>query len=115
MAAQSSVQTCPARIVQIQLQLQALGPMRPGSVSVQYTVCGKPRFRGQDPKNPRRHGPYYQLNYVYDGKKAAYYVQKEDLKQVPVELANYKKFRQLIHQWIGLTVHIANLKQKRPR
>jgi hypothetical protein len=114
MAAQASVQTCQARITQIQRRLQALGPMRPGSVSRQYRICGTPNCRCVDPIHPRRHGPYYQLNYVYDGKKAAYYVQKEDLKEIRKELANYRKFRRLIHEWIGLTVHIAKLKRKRP-
>lgn len=87
--------------------------MRPGSVSRQYRACGKPNCRCADPSYPHLHGPYYQLNYVYDGKKAAYYVQKEDLKQVRTELANYRTFRRLIHQWIGLTVQIAKLEQKR--
>jgi len=113
MASQSSVQTCQARIAQIKRQLQAFGPMRPGSISPQYRICGKPNCRCVDPLQPRRHGPYYQLNYVYDGHKAAYYVPKQDLQEVRGELANYRKFRRLIHEWIGLTVHIAKLKQKR--
>jgi hypothetical protein len=46
-------------------QLRALGPMRPGSLSRQYNVCGKPGCRCKDPKNPRRHGPYDQLNYAF--------------------------------------------------
>ena len=89
--------------------------MRPGSVSRQSRICGTPNCRCVDPTHPRRHGPYYQVNYVYGGKKAAYYVQPEDLKNVRTELANYKKFRRLITQWIGLTVQIARIKQKRTR
>jgi hypothetical protein len=47
------------RINQLKSQLRALGPMRPGSLSRQYNVCGKPGCRCKDSKNPRRHGPYY--------------------------------------------------------
>ena len=89
--------------------------MRPGSVSRQYRTCGKPNCRCVDPRHPRRHGPYHQVNYGYAGKKAAYWVQKEDLKEVRKELANYKKFRRLIDQWVGLTVQIATFKRKRKR
>lgn len=113
MATQSSVQAWEAQIAQIKRQLQTLGPMRPGSVSRQFRACGSPNCRCVDPKNPRLHGPYYQVNYVYAGKKAAYYVQPNELKIVRAELANYKKFRRLTTQWVGLTVKIAQTKQKR--
>lgn len=113
MASKTSVQTCEARIAQIKRQLQTLGPMRPGSVSRQFRVCGKPNCRCADPHHPRRHGPYYQVNYVYRGEKAAYFVQPDDLKTVRAELANYKQFRRLTNQWVGLTIQIATLKQKR--
>ena len=86
--------------------------MRPGSMTRQYRICGSPNCRCVDPDHPRRHGPYYQVNYVYAGKKTAYYVQAADIKAVRAELANYKKFRRLINRWIGLTVLIARIKQK---
>jgi hypothetical protein len=113
MASRSSVQNCQARIAQIQQQLLALDSMRPGSMTRQYRICGSPNCRCVDPTHPRRHGPYYQVNYVYAGKKTAYYVQPADIKTVRRELANYKKFRRLITRWIGLTVQIARIKQKR--
>ena len=113
MATKSSVQTWEAQIAQIKRQLQTLGPMRPGSVSRQLRVCGSPNCRCVDPHHPRLHGPYYQVNYMFAGKKGAYYVQPAELKTVRAELANYKKFRRLTTQWIGLTVKIARTKQKR--
>jgi hypothetical protein len=115
MASQSSVQTCQARIARIKRQLQALGPMRPGSVSRQYRICGKPNCRCVHPTHPQLHGPYHQVNYCYTGKKTAYWVQKENLKEVRAELANYKKFRRLTNEWVGLTVQIADLKRERSR
>jgi len=106
MKTNQSMQTLEARIAQVKRQLQAQGPMRPGSLSRQYNVCGKPGCRCKDPKHPRRHGPYYQLNYVYRGKKTSKFIRPEILKQVQAELANYKKFRRLVtgrmktsHRW----------------
>ena len=86
--------------------------MRPGSLSRQYNVCGKPGCRCKDPKHPRRHGPYYQLNYVYRGKKTSKFIRPEVLKQVQAELANYKMFRRLTEQWIGLALNLAQVKEK---
>ncbi len=91
MATKSSVQSCQARIAQIKLEIQALGPMRPGSVCRQFRVCGTPNCRCVDPHNPRRHGPYYQVNYVYAGKKSAYYVQPAELKTVRAESGQLQK------------------------
>jgi len=93
-------------------QLQRQGAMRPGSLSRQYNVCGKPGCCCKDPKDPRRHGPYYQLNYVYRGKKTSQFIRRDILRQVRTELANYKQFRRLTEQWIGLALKVAQAKDK---
>jgi hypothetical protein len=107
-----ALQKLEAQITHIKTQLQDQGPMRPGSLSRQYNVCGKPGCRCKDPKRPRRHGPYYQLNYVYRGKKTSRFIRKEILRQVRSELANYKRFRRLTDQWIGLALQAAEAKEK---
>jgi len=86
--------------------------MRPGSLSRQYNVCGKPGCRCKDPEHPRRHGPYYQLNYVYRGKKTSKFIRQEALPRVRAELASYKKFRRLIEEWIGLALALAQAEDK---
>jgi hypothetical protein len=100
------------RINHLKSQLAALGPMRPGSLSRQYNVCGKPGCRCKDPKAPRRHGPYYQLNYVFAGKKTSEFVRPQNLKQVRAQLATYKRFRRLNEQWIGSALKLAHLETK---
>ena len=97
------------RINRLKSHLSALGPMRPGSLSRQYNVCGKPGCRCKDSRNPRRHGPYYQLNYVYGGKKTSEFVRPQNLKAVRTQLANYKRFRQLTDQWVGSALKLARL------
>jgi len=107
-----SRQRLQQRIDWLKAQIHALGPMRPGSLSRQYNVCGKPGCRCKDPKNARRHGPYYQLNYVYGGKKTSEFVRPQNLKQVRTQLANYKRFRRLSDQWIGSALRLARLELK---
>jgi hypothetical protein len=97
------------RINKLKSQISALGPMRPGSLSRQYNVCGKPGCRCKDARNPRRHGPYYQLNYVYGGKKTSEFVRPQNLKAVRSQLANYKRFRKLTDQWVGSALKLARL------
>jgi hypothetical protein len=109
------VQTLERQIARIKTQLQDQGPMRPGSLSRQYNVCGKAGCRCKDPKHPRRHGPYYQLNYVYRGKKTSQFIRKETLSQVQAQLANYKRFRRLTEQWIGLALDLAKAKENLAR
>jgi len=101
-----------AQIAQIKTQLRDHGPMRPGSLSRQYNVCGKDGCRCKHPKHPRRHGPYYQLNYVYRGKKTSKFIRRQILGQVRTELANYKKFRRLTERWIGLALQVAQAREK---
>lgn len=96
-------------IAKIKQDLLALGDLHPGSLSRQYNVCGKPGCRCKDSKNPRRHGPYYQLNYVYGGKKTSEFVRPQNLKVVRNQLANYKRFRRLTDQWVGSALQLARL------
>jgi len=112
MNAEQRIQKLEAQIASIKNQLQAHGPMRPGSLSRQYNVCGKSGCRCKDPQHPRRHGPYYQLNYVFRGKKTSQFIRREILGQVRTEVANYKKFRRLTDQWIGLALQVAHAKEK---
>jgi hypothetical protein len=104
------IQNLEHRIQTIKAQLTALGDMRPGSLSKQYNVCGKPGCRCKDPKNPKRHGPYYQLSYVHRGKSTSQFIRPRLLKTVKAEITTYKTFRKLTDDWIGLALTIAKLK-----
>ena len=53
-----------------------------------------------------------QVGYVYRGKKTSKFIRREALEQVRAELANYKKFRRLTEQWIGLALNLAQAKEK---
>jgi hypothetical protein len=108
----SNVQNLEAQIRGIKARLQSLGPMRPGSLSRRYNVCGQAGCRCKDPHHPRRHGPYYQLQYTHAGKKLTEFVRDQDLKAVQTQLANYKKFRRLVECWVDLAIRAAKLETR---
>lgn len=89
--------------------------MRPGSLSEQYNVCGNPTCRCKDRKNPKRHGPYYQLSYTHKGKSTTEFVKKENTPEMRQQLSNYRKFKKLTEEWVDLSVEIAKLRKKAER
>src|SRR5438552_17879206 len=48
-----------AQIEKVKAELLKLGPMRPGSLSQQYSACQKPGCKCVDPAHPQKHGPFY--------------------------------------------------------
>lgn len=78
--------------------LMELGDMRPGSLTVQTRKWG---------------GQYCQLSYTHRGKGHTQYVSKEMRKEVERQTANYKKFRRLTQEWVGLAMELCRLKTAR--
>jgi hypothetical protein len=113
-----TIQAIEKRIQNLKNQLAALGPLRPGSLSRQYHVCRKPGCRCQNPDKPQRHGPYYHLDYVHHGKKTTRFIRSVQLPEVRQQLANFKKLRRLVDQWITLSLQkseILRQEQAKPR
>jgi len=101
------------RIREIQEQLGHLGRMRPGSLSKQYNVCGTPGCRCKDPKKPRKHGPYYHLNYTWGGRSQTEFVKADAVEELRQQLANYKRFRALVNEWVALSIELARRQRLR--
>jgi hypothetical protein len=80
--------------------------MHPGSLGEQYNVCGTPGCRCKDPKAPRKHGPYFQLSYTWRGKSSSRFVRPERVAEMREKAANYKRFRELINEWVDLAVEL---------
>jgi hypothetical protein len=87
-------------IAQIREALDSLGPVLPGSISKQWNVCGKPGCRCKDPKNPRRHGPYYQLSFTVAGRSSTLFLKAEELALARQCLRRYRRFRDLNAQLV---------------
>jgi len=94
------------RIEQIQKRLAQVGPMHPGSLGKQYNVCGTPGCRCKAPQKPRKHGPYYQLSYVWRGQSSSRFVRPERIAATRRKVRNYKRFRELVNEWVGLAVEL---------
>lgn len=104
-----TVQAIDEQILQLKHQLMALGPLHPGSLSRQYQVCGRPGCKCVDPRQPRPHGPYTKLTYVYHGKFTCRFVRAGARKEVTALLATFKSFRKLTDRWIALAIQRAQL------
>ena len=78
----------------------------------QYNVCGNPTCRCKDPKNPKRHGPYYQISYTHNGKSRTEFVRKETVREVKKQLRNYQIFRRLTKEWVDLSLEVARLRRE---
>jgi len=98
------------RVEEIKGKLARIGEMRPGSINEQLTVCGNSSCRCADPKRPRKHGPYYQLSYVHQGKSTTQFIQKELVGAVRAQLANYKNFKALTTEWVDIALTLAKEK-----
>jgi len=96
-----------ARIREIKRELASLGPMRPGSLSEQYNVCGTAGCHCKDPHKPRKHGPYYHLNYTWRGKARTQFVKAEAVAAVRLQLETYKRFRALCAEWVDVSLDVA--------
>jgi len=104
------IQKMEKRIEEIKAKLALIGEMRPGSLNKQLTVCGRSNCRCGEPKKPKKHGPYYQLSYVHQGKSTSQYIQKEWVGAVRSQLANYKTFKALTAEWVDLALTLAKEK-----
>ena len=111
----SHIDRWQARIQLIKQEMLDLGAMRPGALSEQYNVCGKPNCKCKDPRRPQKHGPYYQLSYTHQGKSTTEFVKRDMLVEVRQQLANYARFKKLTDEWVSLSLRIARRQRKSTR
>jgi hypothetical protein len=88
------------RIAAIKERLMQIGEMRPGSLTYQYQ---KPR---------QKKGGFYQISYTHHMKSRTEYVRKQFVKELHAQIAEFKKFRSLMQQWIDLAIEHSQVKMK---
>lgn len=108
-AMKRKIQQLENKIAKIKAELATLGELRPGSLSEQYNVCGRPNCRCKG-SPPRRHGPYYQLSYTRNGKSSSRFVKQPELAAVRRQVENYARLRTLVDRWIDLATELSELK-----
>ena len=109
MKTKTTLREMEEEIAEIREKLARLGPMHPGSISLQYQVCGRPGCRCQHPTDPKKHGPYGKLSYVHRGKKVCRFVRVDSAEEMKARLATYKEFRSLTDRWIKLSIECAKI------
>jgi uncharacterized protein DUF6788 len=96
------------RIAKLKAQLLALGDLRPGSLSEQYNICGTPGCQCKaDP--PRKHGPYYQVSFTWQGRSKSQFVRHEHIAAMRQQLRNYQRLRALVDAWIAAGLELSRL------
>ena len=101
--------TLQREIERIKKELVGLGDLRPGSLSKQYNVCGKPGCRCKA-SPPVKHGPYYQVSYTRRGRSGSMFVRGGQVTRVRQQLKNYSKLRKLVDRWIEAAAELSNLR-----
>lgn len=104
-----TVKQIEVKIKQVKSKLLKINKMRPGNITKQYNVCGSPGCACKDEKNPKKHGPYFKLNYQHQGKSKTMFVREKHVKQVASENRKYKIFKELTQMWITLEIEKSNL------
>jgi hypothetical protein len=89
-------ETIEEKIKKIKRELDRFEVIRPGSISSQQ------RERG---------GKYSQLSYSHKGKGHTEYVRPEHVEQLKKELADYKRLKELVVQWIDLSIEASNIRR----
>jgi len=84
----------------IKAQLQAIGIVRPGSLTRQY----------RDPD--RQRGGYYQISYTHLMKSRTAYVRAPFLKEVRQQIRDYKRLKKLFERWVQLGIEHSQLSMK---
>jgi len=103
------------RIRKVKEEIATLGEIRPGSLSVQFNVCGTRNCKCKDKENPRKHGPYYQLSYTRNGRGTSEFVRAEDLETVRKQLEDYKRFSGLKDEWVTASLELSQLRRARKK
>lgn len=100
------------RIEEVKSELFKIEKMRSGSLSEQYNVCGVAGCKCKDKKNPEKHGPYYQLSFTRNGRSSSKFIREPFVKKIKTEVKQYKRFKELMNEWIALANEQSDLEIK---
>ena len=97
------------KIAKLKAELMTLGDLQPGSLSEQYNVCGTAGCQCKaDP--PRKHGPYYQVSFTWQGRSKSQFVRREHVTTVRQHLRTYQRLRALVEEWIAAGLELSRLR-----
>lgn len=105
---EAAVAKAREQIARIQAKLTDMEYLASGTLLKRMKRCGKPQCAcARDPA--ARHGPYYEWNYMKDGKLHHTSLSAEQAKRMRRALANYRKARRLLRLWERQTQRLIEL------
>jgi hypothetical protein len=105
----AKIQKIDTRIKEIKKEIAKLGDLRPGTMSEQWSVCGKKYCACRNLEKPRKHGPYWQVSYFHKGKSRTEFIRHEMAHATIVQTQNYKWLKRLVDEWVVLGLRRAHL------
>lgn len=97
---QKRIRQIERQIERIKKGLNRIGPMRPGSLTRQF----------KDPEH--QIGAYWQISYTRQKKSRTEYVRVECVAELRRQIAAHKRFKQLVEQWVDLSIEHSQLSAK---
>jgi hypothetical protein len=99
----------------LKARLAAIGDFRPGSLVPRFRKCGKPLCHCARKGDPG-HGPSYSLTHAVAGKTITHVIPAGPaVERTREQLAEYRRFRQLVQQWIAVSEQICDRQLRQPQ
>lgn len=92
------LQTIERQIDKAREAIMKVGPMRPGSLSLQTR------------RSKKAYGEYWHLSYTFKGRGRTEYIIDDCVKNVEKEVAAYKRFRELVDNLVELSIEASKLR-----
>lgn len=106
MTAVTELPELEARRGRLRDDLAGIGDFRPGSLSAVMRRCGKANCACASPEHPG-HGPQHVLTRKRAGKTVTVHLRPgPELEKARVEVANYKRFKQIVDELIEVNAAI---------
>ncbi len=106
-----TIQSLESRRAELVRQIAQLGDLRSGSVTPTTGRCGKPNCHCHQPHHPG-HGPHLRLTYKVEGRTVTESLSdRAELQKVQREIAEFRKFQQLIRAFLEVNANICRLRE----
>ena len=94
------------KVQRLKKKILDLGPLHPGRIPQQFNVCGTPGCRCKDPQRPRKHGPYHNLSYTFQGRSRTLFIRPECVAEMKRRTQRYVRWRELVEQLIQASIDV---------
>ncbi len=91
-------------------QFATLGDLRPGTLLMNFTKCGKPGCRCAVDE-AAKHGPHYMINRTLGSKKKSVRLRQDEIETARGELDEYKRFRAISAAFIQASEELAEARR----